>query len=274
MSGSSRLTPAATPSADGGWGVGGATQHPARMWAVTPLSNPATPAPHTHNFAPSPAPPIPALTSRQCGRGDPQEQGEEQRDPAESGGGRPGRWHRGRGERRASGCGAADGTGAGEKGGKEGGRRRGRRERGRGLRAGAAAESPGGRTSQPSAQPSKRASRAVPGAGGRVRRSRERRSGREKEGPGRVCAERVREGGAGGEERGAAPREPASSFGRGPARPAKFNADSPCAPASVRCLPGGGPPEPCARQARLERVPTDLQAGGGEGLSAQRTHSP
>lgn len=58
---------------------------------------------------PPPRPTSQALTSRQSVRRaprTPQEQSEEQGDPAESRGGRPGRWHRGCGGRRVSGCGA------------------------------------------------------------------------------------------------------------------------------------------------------------------------
>lgn len=57
------------------------------------------------NFAPSPAPPLQALTSCQSGRRGPEEQSKEQRDPAESRGGRPGHGHRGcRWGRGAAGC--------------------------------------------------------------------------------------------------------------------------------------------------------------------------
>lgn len=79
---------------------------PADLDLVLRVSQDPQPPRTRGNFAPSSAPPLRALTSCWSCRGASQEQSEEQRDPAESRGGRPGRGHRGCGGRGAAGCGA------------------------------------------------------------------------------------------------------------------------------------------------------------------------
>lgn len=209
--------------------LGGRPRAPSRRAVRQVPGGPRPPPPRTRrNFAPSPAPPLRALTSRQRCRGAPQKQGEEQRGPAESRGWRPGRGHRGCGGRGAAGCAQADGAGACEP---EAASAQGRR-REAGVRGPGQPPEPPGRTR---AQPRGRSGRAAPGAGGRVRRSRrasERGASGRREGAGAEsvpseCEEGGR-GRAGSRERGRRRTPgPASTSSRRPVGPAKFKANSP-----------------------------------------------